>query len=484
MKNKLILSLLFFSLFLNAEITDENQLELGEVLIVGESHMPSDSVESFIDLAQFCKVADIGKFGFQPVFSPPKMLYPSVGTYNDFAVNVLCGNHYLGDIEGVYSKNSLLNFTAGFYNKELTENWETTVFDLSWQPEFKEHSFDLNYEYDKYRYKNGDTKISGLYLKYDNDSILLNLIDPMILDISMKSAYYEFTQLDVSAKDLDDSAKDIDMVSKIKIDRKKYCGEIGLDLLKQAVSGKISGQFKDISFFSKIGIWCAFDEEDIYPAIEFSAKFKILPELFLKLENKPEISRTSRKDEFIENDFQYLYMSNMQTKKQMNIFAIVESEYLLPVSIYYNPSWNDGFHRYAMLDKKYYEQENIDCQVQKIGLKACLKYRCFAFFQDVSYTESDEELYFVPKVINITSLCYEKNLLKLETQFKYLHDRFDDSSEKMDNVLLIDLLGSYKLKENISIITSITNLLNENYKEFSDKPNECIQFDVGFRIMF
>ncbi|MCD4796197.1 MAG: hypothetical protein K8R49_03370 [Candidatus Cloacimonetes bacterium] len=477
MKTKLILSLLCFTLFLNAEITDENQLELGEVLIIGESQMPSDSVESFIDLAQFWKVSSISKLGFQPVFSPPKMQHPSVGTNNNFAVNILCGNHYLGDIEGVYSKNSFLNFTAGFHNKELTENWETTVFDLSWQPEFKEHSFDLNYEYNKYRCENGDTKINGLYLKYDCNSILLNLINPMTLDINIKSSYYEFTQLE-------DSAKDIDIVSNFKIDQKKYCGEIGLDLLKQTVSGKISGQVKDIYFFNKIGMWCAFDEDHIYPAIEFSAKFKILPELFLKLENKPEIGRTSRKDEFVENEFQYLYMNNIQTKKQMNAFAIVESEYLFPVSIYYNLSRNDEFRRYDMLDKNYYEQENIDCQIQKIGFKACLKHRCFEFVQDISYTESDEELYFIPEVINTTSLCYEKNLLRFETQFKYLHDRFDDSSEKMDNVLLINLLGSYKLKENISIIANITNLLNENYKEFSDKSTECVQFDVGLRIMF
>ncbi|MCK4653593.1 MAG: hypothetical protein KAU01_04030, partial [Candidatus Cloacimonetes bacterium] len=266
MKKLLIFAFLVFILLLHAENPQEDQLDLGDILIIGETTALSDTVSGERDLVQYWYVSEPQQFEFRAFFSFPEIQLPEPFALRDnLAIQIIGGNYYFCYFRGVYSSGDYLRFTTDFYYKKIEEDWKDTKCSFTWQPAFNNHNFNLQLLQDKYESESGDTKIEGINLKYDNNFISIRNFDSLILDLDVKLCYNEFSQLDASAKDFD-------FLSYTKMKYENYLGEIEINLLKQSLSGNISGKVTNLLFFDEIGLWFGVDKEHLYPSIEFSTE--------------------------------------------------------------------------------------------------------------------------------------------------------------------------------------------------------------------
>ncbi|MCK4695976.1 MAG: hypothetical protein KAT74_09445, partial [Candidatus Cloacimonetes bacterium] len=68
MKKLLIFAFLVFILLLHAENPQEDQLDLGDILIIGETSALSDTISGERDLAQYWYVSEPQQFEFKAFF--------------------------------------------------------------------------------------------------------------------------------------------------------------------------------------------------------------------------------------------------------------------------------------------------------------------------------------------------------------------------------------------------------------------------------
>ncbi|MCK4311767.1 MAG: hypothetical protein KAW88_03420, partial [Candidatus Cloacimonetes bacterium] len=364
MKRLLIFPFFIFALLLQAEKPEQNQLDLGDILIIGETSALSDTVSGERDLAQYWYVSEPQQFEFKAFFSFPEIQLPKPFALRDnLAIQIIGGNYYFCDFRGVYSSGNYLRFTTDFYCEKIEEDWKDTKYSFTWQPAFNNHNFNLQLLQDKYESESGDTKIEGINLKYDNNFISIRNFNSLTFDLGVKLCYNEFSQLV-------ESAMDFDFLSYTKLKYENYLGEIDFNLLKQSLSGDISAKVTNLSFFDEIGFWFGVDKEHIYPSIEFSTEFNPFPKLYLLLENKPQIGKVSRKDAFQQNNYQRIIMDKLQTKKPLNGSVALKYNCFIPFTLLYNISWNQDFKNYYSTGS-FYEQTNVDFILQKFGLRAC-----------------------------------------------------------------------------------------------------------------
>ena len=207
--------------------------------------------------------------------------------------------------------------------------------------------------------------------------------------------------------------------------------------------------------------------------------------LGIRFENNPTISTISRADGFNENLLQNIIASDSQTKKILNSFITLESDYALPISIYHNASLERDHLMYSDDDANgFYEWEKIDCLIHKMGVKAAYEYGNITLIQNVEYKLSEEDLYFEPLINSSTKLEYSKNLYRIGIDLQLLSGGVDDKMEDLDNTFMVDVSALYNLRDNISILAEARNLLNREYKKYNNYIAEELQVIFGVKMTF
>lgn len=477
---KLIIILLCIQFYL-LSADDGDQLDLGNVVIQGETASLEDTLSSDRNLEEYCIISSTEQFEYSAYYSP--MIIEPPSTYPAQKVSSLQfkgGMENFTSVNGVISSGDIWNFSADLFYRERAEDWKESTYSLQWQPEINEHKMILDFSNKEF----GETKISGGYVSYVKEDFVISQIPEFSWDIDLKSAYNEHTQLQDS---IQASETDFDINSNIGIQYNNYNGNVSVNLLKQSVSGYCNAGVSGLKFFDKIGLWLAYDEDGVYPSVHFKSKISLFKNLALRLENNPTISTNSRIDGFNENLLQNIVASNFQTKKILNSSITLESDYVLPISIYYNASLERDHLMYVenVADSNgFYQQKEIDCLIHKVGLKAAYEYRKITLCQNVEYKTSDEQLYFEPLIISSTKLEYNKNLYRIGIDLQLLTGGVDNKEKDLDNTFMVDVSATYSLRDNISILAEVRNLFNQEYKKYNNYVAEELQLIFGVKMTF
>ncbi|MEA2095357.1 MAG: hypothetical protein U9P73_01505, partial [Candidatus Cloacimonadota bacterium] len=353
-------------------------------------------------------------------------------------------------------------------------------YSLQWQPEINEHKVMIDFSNKEFTSKTGETKITGGYASYMREDLVISQIPEFSWDLDLKSAYNKFTQLQ-------DSASDFDVNTNIGINYNNYNGNLSVNLLKQKVSGYLDAGISRLKFLDEIGLWFAYDKAGVYPSIKFNSKISLIKNFGIRFENNPTISSFSRADGFNDNLLQDVFPGNSQTKKILNSFITLESDYFLPISIYHNASIERDHLMYYndVADSNgFYEQKNIDCLIHKMGLKAAYKYGDLSISQNLEYTLSEETLFFEPLLVTSTMLEYNKNLFCIGIDLQFLSRRVDDKEIDLDDAFIADVFAFYSLRDNISILAEARNLFNQEYEKYNNYIADELQVIFGVKMMF
>ncbi len=475
---KLIIILLCIQFYV-LYAAEGDPLDLGSVVIQGETESLEDTLSSIRNLEEYCLLSSAEQFEYTAYYSP--IIIESPITYpiqKKVAFQFKGGLDNFTIVRGAISSGNIWCFSADLLHRKKAENWKQNTYSFQWQPEINEHKMIFNFSNKEYIYNSGETKISGGYISYKKEDLIIPQIPEISWNIDLKSSYYEFTQLQTSASDFD-------LNSNIGIQYNNYHGNISANMLMQNVSGYCDVGISGLKFFDEIGFWCAFDEDGVYPSISFNSKISLYKNLGIRLENNPAISTLSRADGFNENLLRNIFAGDSQTKKILNPFITLESDHILPISVYYNASLERDHLMYIDEDANgFYEQENIDCLIHKTGLKAAYKYGDITVIQNVEYTISEEQFYFEPLLVTSTNLEYNKNLYCIEIDLQFLSGGVDDKENDLDSAFLIDVSALYKLRDNISILAEARNLLNQEYMKYNNYIAEELQVIFGVKMTF
>ena len=476
MKN-LIIVLLSIPFFILSAV-EGDPLDLGNIVIQGETASLEDTLSSIRNLAEYCLISSTEQFEYTAYYSPITIESPETYPIQDRAAFQLKGGlDNFTIVQGVISAGNIWHFSANLFNRERSENWKENTYSLQWQPEINEHKMILDFTNKEFISKFGETKISGGYISYIKDDLVIPQISAYSWNINLRSSYHEFTQLQASATDFD-------LSSNIGIHYNNLIGNISVNLLKQSVSGYCDVGISNLKFFDKIGLWCAYDEEGVYPSVSFNSKISLCKNLAIRFENNPTISTFSRTDGFNENLLQNIFPGNFQTKKILNSFITLESDYILPISVYYNANLEKDHLRYIEDANGFYKLKDIDCLIHKMGLKAAYEYGDITLIQNVEYKTSEEQLYFEPLLTSSTKLEYNKNLYRIGIDLQLLSGGVDDDEDKLDNTFMVDVSALYHLRDNISILAEARNILNQEYKKYDNYIAEELQIIFGVKMTF
>jgi len=475
---KLIIILLCIQFYI-LSAADGDQLDLGNVVIQGETASLEDTLSSDRNLEEYCLISSTEQFEYTAYYSP--MIVEQPITYPVQKVTALQfkgGMENFTGAKGVISFGDIWNFSADLFNRKRAEGWKENTYSFQWQPEVKEHKVMIDFSNKEFASNAGETEITGGYVSYLREDLVISQIPKFSWDIDLKSAFNKFTQLQ-------DSASDFDINSKIGIKYNNYNGNLSVNLLKQNVSGYLDAGISGLKLFDEIGLWCAYDEDGVYPSIQINSKISLIKNLGIRFENKPTISILSRADGFNDNLLQDIFQGDSQTKKILNSFITLESDYFLPVSIYHNASLERDHLIYSDDDSNgFYQHENTNCLIHKVGIKAAYEYREITAAQNMEFKTSEEQLYFEPLFISSTKLEYNKNLYRIGVDLKLLSGGVDDSEDKLDNTFLMNVSALYSLRDNISILAEARNLFNQKYKKYNNYVAEELQLIFCVKMTF
>ena len=477
---KLIILLLFIP-FSILSAANGDQLDLGNVIIQGETTSLSDTLNFARNLEEYCQLSSPEQFEYEDYFSTmqidPAITYPS---QERIALLLQGGlNNYIS-VRGVFSSGKIWQFSANLLNNHRYETSQQKMVNFQWQPEVNDHKVIFDLTRKEYTAEYGETDISGGFISYKNQGYIIPQIPQFSWNIDLKGSYNEYTQIALTKK----SQTDVDLISNIGIIYRNIRGTFSANRLMQTISGFCGANYSNLKFFDRIGFWCAYDASGVYPSINLSSKLYLNNNLKLRFENIPTISKLSRADEFNKNLLQYLVAGDYQTKGIINSYITLESEYILPISLYYNAKYEKDHLRYVENTLGFYNLENIDCLIHNVGFKAAYKYNNLSAIQNTEYIISEDQLYWEPLFISTTTLVYEGQLYNAGVDLRILSGGENDRGIKPKNALLMDVSALYRLRNNISILGEIKNLFNQEYKKFDNYKIEELQFVISIKMTF
>jgi outer membrane receptor protein involved in Fe transport len=467
------------SICLFGQNEESRSLDLGDIIIEGEGEILGDSVRVIENLNSFWEINRMDKFLYKPRLSLREINKPDdLFLSNVFDISIKAGNNNFGCIQSVYSssKNSISNFSLSLKNKRLQENWNSLEGEFYWLPDFNNFKLITGINYYEFNSEYGDTEIKGANLLL-RKRFLSHTESAYQLEFLADLGYYKFEQTL-------QTAADFDLIANLKGKYPKFESNIKLLFLKQSVSGMIDLDYKNFLVFENIGIWFAIDSVDVYPSISFISSFNPLPGLYLKFKNQPEIGQVSRKNMFEQNHYQKIIMNRLQTKKILNGFAILEYNSFLPLTLFYNISWNQDYLKYVYVQDKLYTNTPMDFLQHLFGFQMSFKYKNFKFIQDIFYSQNDEEIPYLYKLESISTLGFYQEQWYIEAKARYLEKREDETGKKMEDVVLIDLFGRLNLFKNLNLTIETENLLDEDYIQYTGLTKECLQVNIGVEFSF
>lgn len=491
-----VILLLLLCLFqvLTAQDSPVSPLDLGDVIIEGESDLIKDSLGTSYDLDSLLKVSDSTKFLYKP---EPVVEAAENKNYSHgnklLSLEAKAGNNTFGSLQAALSSGKILNFNLALFNRSLEEDWNELESSFNWLPGWGKTDFNLGMEYFAYRSPEIKTEAKhvGLGMSHDARANATGLNYPAI---NLSGFYYMISQGDIELKN-------VDLRSKLNWDIGRLSISTAVDYLKEKPMGSVTLYYNDLPL-NQLGLYVHYkpefygSKEKVEISVDFYNRIKLAESIFLNISNKPYLSRNSYLDdlknykyqEFQENSNQYSVLLNPE----------ISLEYFGPIYLkgYYSFSRQNDFYLFLPDSSGVYQlsgYEKVD--KQEAGMELVFNYGNLELGNNFSYLKQEinerisedqfpdykENIPFIPELFNSTYLKFAYSNLSFRLEHELQIDRENEFGEKMKDLQLLNLRVSYNLLKQLEILAEAENILRIEYRTASYLPPENLQFKAGFR---
>ena len=486
MKKTLIALSLLFGFCLYAQEMNNTPLDLGDVHIYGETSIPSDTTGMDRDITQYYAVS-ISSFEYKPYFSFGDIPFPKPKFIpRTAAIQFKGGNHYFGDFKGTYHANNILKLISKFSYKNWKENWQTTRFMFGWQPEVLNSDFNINFQQNVYKFDDAKTEITGFGFNWQNKNILFSNENATEIDYTLG--------INKLSQNNGTSNTENDFYFKSFISQKTRFALVNFsgNYLRNSFCGELSISSDWQPYVESAGLWLgASNKSQIYPSLILNKKFDLLPEFYLSIINQPRLFTRSQLDLLDLDNYLDIDPDKKHTMRPLDLKIILGINWIAAISMYYNPLIEINHAEFLPQVGESIHQIGYDnIALQKMGATVSLKFGRLLVEENFEYTSSADYIYkdqFIPyqaELQNKTAILYSNEPVKAELELSFISGRKDENKDELNDVLLLNFYSSYRFRENILVLFEIENLLDAEYKQFSNVPRERLQFNFGVRMAF
>ncbi len=478
--------IVFLILLASVNLLAQQDIQLPQVVITGETEIFSDSTRKSTDLSSFWSLENPKTMQYA-WYPESKAVEPK--TQESSSSGLLqgrLGNHDYGSLRFDYQEpvNSLLRFNGAFRTVNYDAGWEQSTGDFHWQPTFEEHQANVYFDWSRHdsRLQNYTTQNTGFgfTLKSNETKVVgpVSLANPYLL-----LEYYLHKQDTDIAGLSDHEANDVNVLYGRDIGYRDIDNHIEVAYLKNMFSGSIRSIKKRFMGFDQLGVWVGGDGMHVYPSVWFVWQRQLLYQTNLKIMNMPYTDNLSRMQLMKQNPYQNIDMERHQPKAPLNLTAAFEIDTVFPITLYESIAWIKDEPIYAHADSCLYEQLIDDVFWNRIGFEASYTYQRFELSNDFCYhiAQNDEgdRVPFMPAIDNLFSLTYREEKWDMSLQAHYLHDRENDDETSMENVMLTNILGTWRFQPDFELNGGIYNLLDEKYRQYRELPAQETHFELG-----
>ena len=486
MKKTLIALSLLFGFCLYAQEIDNTPLDLGDVHIYGETSVPSDTTGMDRDMTQYYAVST-SSFEYKSYFTFVDIPFPKPEFIpRTAAIQLKGGNHYFGDFKGSYHANKILKLTSKFSNKELKDNWKTTRFMFGWQPEVLNSDLNINFQQNVYKFDNAKTEITGFGFNLQNINSLFSNENSTEIDCTL--GINKLSQKNGASNTENDFYFKSVISQKTRFALVNFSG----NYLRNSFCGELSISSDWQPYVESIGLWLgASNKSQIYPSLILNKRIDLQPEFYLSIINQPRLSARSQLDLLDLDNYLDIDPDKKHTMRPLDLKITAGVNWIADIAIYYNPIIEiDHAEFLPQVVGAIHRIEYDNIALQKMGATVVFKTGRLLVKENFEYTTSADYIYkdqFIPyqtELENITSVEYNMELIKVQLLVHYIGECEDEMRNTIDDVMLLNLYSSYRFQENIQVLFEVENLLDAEYKQFSNVPRERLQFNLGVRMSF
>jgi hypothetical protein len=504
--------------------TVEEQIELPDVIIFGETDKLIDTISLEERLRPYWNLSTLEAFRYKPFLTPEQVKVHHKSSKDDNGyLSLHGGNELFLNLRGrLHSlRNKWLAFFTELKYDEIIEDRLSRSFRICWVPEYQRSFLALEFFYSNYtetEKEHGmligdpselyDLEITGLSFSLtQKDSARLFL---PYRDFFLKAAYTTYEQSSLPLSNVKEKADDVDLQTRITlpIDDFEVAFPLEFVLLKNNTLGFNAAIRKDnLSFLDHLALHVVADSYYALPALGFHSKLEMSRFIRFIISNDPQIDTRTRFNLLTENPDQFLAVNKRLVKTPLNGSVVFENDRFIPLSLSYNIRWHKDYLFYNDSNTQYFFTQNmIDLLEQQISFSFSYSYHHLQFRNNFDYylykettgssgnlTAKRDEIPFLPEWNNITTLGWFADSLTLRTDLKYIFGRKNLTGNDMPDVALLSFSGRKRILKSLSAELSVQNILQEPYRKFelseplivnpdticNQIPEEPLQFRAG-----
>ncbi len=488
----LILPILLLSLATISLLFGQEDIQLPQVVITGETEIFADSVRKDTDLSRYWTLEEPAAYAyvFYPASEPESPEMPNLSSSG--LIQGFLGTRDYGSLRALYRgepvKEGLnpLNFSGDFRTINYDKGWETSSGNLHWMPSWDLYSADVYYDWTRY-----DSDLQEYVTENNGFGAILPgkkgvAVGPLLaVDEQLEISFYTYRQSSEISGLKDRDANDFNILYKgdIEVPRLSSGSHIELGFLNNTITGNLSFFKKDFLTFKELGLWAGGDGRHIYPSIVFNWQKMIFYNTSLKILNQPYTGNLTRMQLIRRNPYQNIDIEKHQPKAPLNMTVAFEVDMLIPFTVWNRTTWIKDYTAYAHTDSMLYEGFLTDVLWNRSGVDFSYTYQRFDFVDELTFNilqdEDGDRIPFMPMFENLFAITYNQEDWNLTLQAQYIHDRENEDETSMENVMLTNILGNWHFQPQFELSGGIYNLLNEEYREYRELPARETHFQAG-----
>jgi hypothetical protein len=491
----LFLLIIYLSSFLSAQNVPASPLDLGDIIIEGETDLIRDSLGTNYDLDSLLKVDDKTKFHYKP--EPVLENTPKQVAYTKdklMSLELKGGNYTFGSCRAALSASNFANFNFSLFNHSLKKKWYNFESGFNWLPSYRNFNFIAGISYLNYESPIIETEIEGLNLgisRSDNSAAKINF------------PAFNISTFNYRISKSDNELTSLDIRSNINWDISIFKLRTSLEYLKENFQGDVTLFMRGLPV-NKLGLYLqyrsakyAHEKAEFAVSVDFFTRINLLKSLFLNISNEPYQTKFSYLDDLKHYKFSEFSENSNQFSASINPQFSLE---------YFGPIYLKGSFRFSMLqDYYFFVPDSIGVskitgfdkvERQELGLDFSYKIAKMEVGNNLIFTRYEvnddrinpenfsnikNNIPYQPELENIAYFTFTYSNWKLRAENNSIVGREDELGLGMPDLNLVNVYLSYLLFEQFEIIGEVENLLNEKYIKRSDLPEQGLQIKAGFR---
>lgn len=478
---KVLISLLLLSSLLSLLA----QTDLGEFFIEGKAKALRDSVNLKENLVEFNGISELDKFQYKGYLDKEYEQPMAESRQYENAFTAVVGNRYKASVGAILRYSDLLRFSGDVSHYSIKKDWSDVRGKLNWEPKFRNLNLKVSGAGGSIDPEGINSSYLGVNTSLDYEKIY-SLGSVEFLDSNFSFGFNQFS--------VDDNSSNYwDVTGGTNWRWEEIYGELRLSNYNPNFMSVFSLKTATVPYLKEGGIWLGIYDKDLYLSIPFSFERSLPYDLLLKSGNTPEMGNSSMLQKAMAQPYRDFSYNLNQQLRTVNFDLSLQHNKVIPLELSYNFSVYQSYEVLFAAANNYLVPVYGRVMLNSLDLEMAKEWNNLRFEQDIavissklidsdgafSYDIIEDFVPYLERFRASTSLEYSLKNWWVKPELNFLIGRKDEAGKTMDELILLNFNGGFKLSEKMSFNLKLNNLLNQKHKQYSNIPSKMMEGSLG-----